>query len=175
MKKIYLGWMLLIGCTFTSYAQENEEKVTGQNTFYAELGGPGILFSANYDRRFTNSHLGFGGRVGIGFVSDDLYDNINFTSVPRSIITVPVQLNYLFGKQESVHTFEVGAGVTYLGQKTDVLDFNSDQQTQWFGTASFMYRRQPKNGGFSWRGGLTPLIAKGYIQPFVGFSIGYVF
>ena len=66
---------LFIVCTFllsvTLTAQDNDQsiKVPGRNSFYAELGGPGILFSANYDGRFNKSHLGFGGRVGVGFVT----------------------------------------------------------------------------------------------------------
>jgi hypothetical protein len=38
-----------------------------------------------------------------------------------------------------------------------------------------MYRRQPVNGGFSWRVGFTPLIAKGYVQGFAAASVGYNF
>lgn len=159
----------------TNAQETNSTKVPGQTSFYAELGGPGILFSANIDRRFGKSHLGIGGRAGLGFVSGYFDDYNSFDNFPKSIVTIPVQLNYIFGKENSVHTFEVGLGATYLGRKVSILDFNSGQETQVFGTASFMYRRQPKNGGFSWRGGLTPLIARGYIQPFAGFSVGYTF
>ncbi|MBC7888958.1 MAG: hypothetical protein H7Z13_13865 [Ferruginibacter sp.] len=177
MKKITIALLLIVYFSSASFAQETgSSKVPGQNSFYAELGGPGILFSANFDRRFTRSHLGFGGRAGIGFVSGDFDENSSsFNTFPQSVITVPLQLNYIFGKNNSVHTFEVGLGATFLGRKIDIFDFYDEQRTQIFGTASFMYRRQPKNGGFSWRGGLTPLIAKGYIQPFAGFSVGYTF
>ncbi len=53
-------------CSISLMAQDNDQsvKVPGRNSFYAELGGPGILFSANYDGRFKKSHLGLGGRVG---------------------------------------------------------------------------------------------------------------
>lgn len=74
-----------------------------------------------------------------------------------------------------MHTFEVGAGITIIGKKLEVLDFYDDDASSVFGSASFMYRRQPKEGGFSWRIGFTPLIAKGYIQPFAGASVGYNF
>lgn len=177
MKKIAITLLIIVCVTSGAAAQETEpSKATGQNSFFAELGGPGILFSANFDRRFTASNLGIGGRVGIGFVSGYFDDfNSNYSGLPRSIITVPMQVNYLFGKSNTPHTFEIGLGATYIGRKVDIMDFNDTQQTQVFGTASFMYRRQPKNGGFSWRGGLTPLFAKGYIQPFAGFSVGYTF
>ena len=174
MKIITLAFALL--CLSELATAQAGERTTGQTSFFAELGGPGILFSANFDRRFTKSSLGIGGRAGIGFVSGYFDDyNYNYSDIPRSIITIPLQLNYIFGKENSVHTFEVGLGFTYIGRKVDIMDYSGDQQTQVFGTASFMYRRQPKNGGFSWRGGLTPLLAKGYIQPFAGFSVGYSF
>jgi hypothetical protein len=172
--------LLLVSLSFMSetFSQKNSEAITavpGRNSFYAEIGGPGILFSANLDRRFKNSNLGWGGRVGLGFVSGYLdtnsqgwYDN------PSSVVTIPVQINYIFGKAGTPHTFEVGAGATLLGRKVEVLDFY-EKQTNFFATASFMYRRQPVNGGFSWRLGFTPLIAKEYIQAFGGASVGYNF
>ncbi len=158
------------------------QKIGGLTSFYAELGGPGILFSANLDRRFKQSHLGWGGRVGLGFVT--FYDE-NFVSTPTggyytdgnqaSVVTFPVQINYIFGKGSSPHTFEVGGGITVAGKKIDVFNFRDEEESALFGTASFMYRRQPINGGFMWKAGFTPIIAKGYIQPSGGVSVGYNF
>lgn len=155
---------------------------TGNKSFFAELGGPGILFSANFDTRFTKSHLGFGGRIGLGFVSgysEETYIDSNgyyySNGKDFSIATIPLQVNYVFGKPNSVHCFEVGAGITILGRKVSVLDFYDDRRSTIFGSASFMYRRSPKDGGFSWRIGFTPLISKGYIQPFGAVSVGYNF
>ncbi len=181
MKSIILSIALLtttIACQAQDQPGNNGTKstLTGQNVFYAELGGPGILFSANYDRRFTKSNLGFGGRVGLGFVSGYIvYDNTTGYDEPASVVTVPIQLNYIFGKSNSPHTFEVGAGVTFTGKEIEVFDFYDDKTSSVFGSASFMYRRQPVNGGFMWRIGFTPLIAKGYIQAFGGVSVGYSF
>lgn len=59
--------------SFSTAQKKNSASVPGQMSFYAELGGPGILFSANFDSRFTKSSLGFGGRVGIGFITNDEY------------------------------------------------------------------------------------------------------
>ena len=178
MKKTSLAVIFFLSAISISLAQETTPaKPTGQSSFFAELGGPGILFSANFDQRFGKSHVGVGGRAGLGFISGYFDDNDpnNYDGSPKSILSVPIQLNYVFGKASSVHTFEVGLGVTFLGRKVSILEFPYDEPTQIYGTASFMYRRQPKNGGFSWRGGITPLIARGYIQPFAGFSCGYNF
>ena len=172
---------ILITCSFIllatfCFAQKNNpgytQETIAQNSFYAELGGPGILFSANIDRRFAKSNLGFGGRIGIGFVSGDLTDNYGYYE-QQSVATFPVQLNYIFGKPNSPHTFEVGAGFTVTGKEVWILDFS--ESSSFYTTASFMYRRQPANGGFSWRIGFTPIIAKGFIQPSGSVSFGYNF
>ncbi|HWN89659.1 MAG TPA: hypothetical protein VNM35_11370 [Chitinophagaceae bacterium] len=151
----------------------------GKSSFIAELGGPGIVFSANYDTRFKQSRLGVGGRIGIGFVSgwQENYDPVTgyYDSDEQTGITFPVQLNYIFGKEGSAHTFEVGGGITYVSKKMEIMNFYDDRETQLFGTFCFMYRRQPINGGFSWRIGFTPLVGKGYIQAFAGASVGYNF
>lgn len=157
----------------------------GKSSFIAELGGPGIVFSANYDTRFKQSRLGLGGRIGIGFVTayDDYYDpatGMYYGGDQQSAITFPVQLNYVFGKNNSPHSFEVGGGLTYVTKKLNIMNFdyysgNEDHRTQLFGTFSFMYRRQPVNGGFSWRVGFTPLVGNGYIQAFAAASVGYNF
>jgi hypothetical protein len=181
MKRQLLFAITFVTLTVSSFAQSksNASKYPGQTSFFAELGGPGILFSANIDRRFKPSTLGWGGRIGLGFVTADesRYDPVSgyYSYSPASVVTVPAQLNYIFGKDNSPHTFEVGGGVTYVGKKLDILNFYDDTRSKVFGTFSFMYRRQPKGGGFSWRAGFTPLIAKGYIQPSGGVSVGYNF
>ena len=166
-----------ISNSFSQNSKSNISPTPGQTSFYAELGGSGILFSANIDRRFKASALGWGFRGGIGFVTADEEEvvNGNYEYNPVSTITVPVQVNYIFGKFDSPHTFEVGAGLTYVGKKLDIMNFYDDRKSNLFGTFSFMYRRQPVNGGFSWRAGFTPLVAKGYIQPSAAVSVGYNF
>ncbi len=158
--------------------EQSSAKIPGQTSFYAELGGPGILFSANIDQRFKKSPFGIGGRIGLGFVSG--YDivgstNPNGFSNQRSVVTIPLQLNYIFGKPNSVNALEVGGGVTFAGKKLNVFDDYNSPGRSVFGTASFMYRRMPKEGGFSWRAGFTPIITGGYIQPLGAVSVGYNF
>lgn len=181
MNKLLLLIAVSISTVSSINAQEKPEKQSGKTSFFAEGGGPGIAFSANIDRRFSNtSHLGWGGRIGVGFVSawDEYYDPTTGLWVDndeQSAITVPIQVNYVFGKNSSSHTFEAGAGVSYVSKKLPLLNFYDERRSQVFGTFSFMYRRQPLNGGFSWRIGFTPLFAKSYIQPFGAVSVGYNF
>jgi hypothetical protein len=187
MRKHTLTFSLLLLISQFTFSQQGkigaDKQSVGQTSFIAEAGGPGIAFSANLDRRFKPSRLGWGGRVGLGFVSayDDYYDPATgnyYGGEEESAITFPVQLNYIFGKENSPHALEVGAGLTYVSKKLNIMNFdsyNEDKRTQLFGTFSFMYRRQPVNGGFSWRIGFTPLIAKSYIQAFGAVSVGYNF
>jgi len=180
MRKLLIA--LAAACTsLYSFAQDNNSTKIARNSFFAEIGGAGIMFSANIDHRFTQSNLGWGGRIGLGFVTAYEYDTSNYSNSyyyndnPVSTFTVPVEVNYIFGKTNSPHTFEVGAGFTYVGKELEIMNFYDDKQSQWFGTFSFMYRRQPKDGGFTWRIGFTPLVAKGYIQAFGGAGLGYNF
>ncbi|HEX5654985.1 MAG TPA: hypothetical protein VFX58_18040 [Chitinophagaceae bacterium] len=184
MRKLILALAVLCLGVFSSIAQKNGDErpgnQKGQNSFFAEGGGPGIVFSANIDRRFKPGHLGFGARAGVGFVTawDDEYDPVSGAWTDweqKTAITFPVQLNYIFGKSSSPHTFEVGAGATYITRKLEIMDFYDEKETKLFGTFSFMYRRQPVNGGFSWRIGFTPLLGEGLIQAFGGVSVGYNF
>ena len=177
-------FLILSPFIFSQNISPEAKTSIGKSSFFAELGGPGIAFSANIDSRFKQSRLGLGGRIGVGFVSayDDYYDPATgnyYEGDQQSAITFPVQLNYIFGKNNSAHSFEVGGGVTYVSKKLNIMNFDSyddeDQRTQLFGTFSFMYRRQPVNGGFSWRIGFTPLVGKGYIQAFAAVSVGYNF
>ena len=176
--------LLVSNLLFSQDSKISQDQSIGKSSFFAELGGPGILFSANYDTRFKQSRLGFGGRIGIGFVSayDEYYDpntGMYYGGDEETAITFPVQLNYIFGKQNSPHAFEVGGGITYVSKKLNIMNFdaydNEDNRTQLFGTFCFMYRRQPVNGGFSWRIGFTPLVGGGNIQLFGGASVGYNF
>ncbi len=133
MKSFLLSVLILAGLAAKAQTETNSDKVPGRTAFYVELGGPGILFSANIDSRFNNSNLGLGFRAGLGFVTADeeLIDrNGNTYWEPRSVVTVPVQINYVFGKTTSPHTFEVGGGATYVGKKLDIFNFYSENKSQ---------------------------------------------
>lgn len=184
MKSIFFIACMFISCMLFAQ-QKNTTKIPGRTSFYAELGGPGILFSANIDRRFNKSALGFGGRIGVGFITG--YDIVSkpqpilgyyYSDGRTSVATIPIQLNYIFGKPNSVHSLEVGAGATFTSKKLNIFDdyyYNNTRGSSVFGTASFMYRRMPKEGGFSWRVGFTPIFTGKYIQPSGGVSVEYNF
>ena len=167
---------------------QNNESPTAKTVkqFYAEAGGPGILFSANFDSRFkTINRTGWGFRAGLGFTLVDQQTQvvppgggIYYNYRTRSVATLPLGINYLFGKSGSANMFEVGAGVTVLTRKASVLNYNynDDKEGNILGHFDFMYRRQPIDGGFSWRIGITPVInTNGDIFPFGAVGLGYTF
>ena len=133
-----------------------------QNVF-VELGAQGLMFTANYDTRFGNRRDGLGGRIGAGAFSVD----------GITLVTVPVSLNYLLG--EGKNFFEIGAGVTYASLAAEADSFFGTGDT-FIGTMAFMYRLQPLNSGFSFRGGFTPIFtSEGFIPYYAGISLGYTF
>ncbi len=140
-----------------------ETQKRAQNV-YAEILGQGLLFSINYDTRFSNKRNGIGGRIGFGGIGGD----------GAGLITVPVSLNYLLG--EGKNFFEIGLGATYAKISTNNDFFFGDGGSSVIGTMAFMYRLQPVKTGFSFRGGITPVFSSvGFVPYFVGFSVGYTF
>ncbi|RYE09386.1 MAG: hypothetical protein EOP51_33350 [Sphingobacteriales bacterium] len=135
---------------------------------YLELAGPGLAFSVNYDTRFSDTRDGLGGRVGFGYFPNPFF----------SIVSVPVQLNYLVGSRS--HFLELGAGATYLKvgddnnnkKDNDFLSFNA--VTGVLGTATVGYRYQPVDGGFNFRISANPVVGDTF-QFTGGISVGYTF
>ena len=145
-----------------STSAQNEKRA--QNVF-VELGGKGLLFTANYDSRFSKRMDGLGGRVGIGYIS---IGGDNAT-------TVPLSLNYLLGTGR--HFLEMGLGATLLATSGNDNSFLFDENnSNVIGTMSFSYRLQPVDQGFSFRAGLTPIFNKNFFIPYyAGLSLGYSF
>lgn len=165
MKKLFLITTVLLSFSLTSTAQSAAKSV------YAELGGPGVV-SFNFDTRFSNRDDGLGGRIGIGgFTFRDWFDDGRTT-----VIFIPVGLNYLLGK-DGKNYFEMGASVTpvitsYKGSASG----DNETFSSTFGNVLFGYRLQPKNGGFTFRGFVSPIISGEGIFPFYGgISLGYKF
>jgi len=138
---------------------------------YVELMGNGLIYSVNYESRFSAKTGGLGGRIGIGYFGDGL--------------SIPMQLNFLIGKKDSNKFFELGGGITYIKwfDPYVVGDRTFEEQTLY--TFSLMFRRHPRYGKWMWKVGLTPVI--GYLDdndegeavmtvwPWIGIGIGRAF
>ena len=184
MKKSLSKFIAIAGLmlTFNLWLSAQDGKVSNK-VFYSELGGPGLIMSANFDSRFTsNDRLGLGFRLGVGFAYADFEDGQRnqwgyYEYVTRTYYSIPAGLNYVFGKPQSSHTFEVGAGVSILTRKVALFYYSGNGKPgNAIGFITFMYRLMPVNGGFSFRVGLTPIIGTGGdLFPMGSVGFGYVF
>ena len=139
--------------------------VSAQNkAVYGELGGNGLVFSANYDMRFTKTDGGFGFRVGIGFAA----------ASDVSVVTFPIGLNYLTGK--GPHHMELGIGVTPVTATVTFFDDESESGTATFIMPTIGYRYAKQTKGFVGRIYVGPVIAGGEVFfPWGGISAGIKF
>lgn len=140
------------------------DRITGSddrdanNSFFLEGGGPGLLYSVNYERVVENN---FGLRIGFSYTS--LSASAGGASASASFIAIPVVASYL-GLREGNHILELGGGATavYVSGAGSFGAFaGSASGLVPLGTALIGYRRQPVNGGFQFRIGLEALIGKG--------------
>jgi hypothetical protein len=167
-----------------SVSAQNE--TVASKLFYAELGGPGVIMSTNWDARFQpNTRTGFGYRIGVGFgigqfdgnrinYSDDYYTYNE--QVTRTYYSIPVGLNYVFGKPHIASSFEVGAGATFLTRKVSLYNYEIEKPGHVIGFVTFMYRLTPVHSGLSLRVGFTPIIGTaGDLFPMGAISLGYAF
>jgi hypothetical protein len=139
--------------------------VNAQNkAVYGELGGNGLVFSANYDMRFTKTENGFGFRVGVGFAGG--------TDV--SVFTFPLGLNYLTGK--GAHHMEIGIGVTPLTATFDLFEDENAKGSTTFIMPTLGYRYGKVGKGFVGRIYVGPVIVGGGVFfPWGGISAGIKF
>ena len=94
----------------------------------------------------------------------------------RSFYSVPVGINYIFGRPHWSSSFEVGAGVTLLSRKVSLYNYKFEKPGHMVGHLNIMYRLMPVNGGFSFRIGITPIIGTaGDFFPTGALSLGYAF
>lgn len=158
------GVALAFAPTNVRAQQQSMSLPSAKNAAYVELAGNGLLYTVNYDRYFTpqiNGRIGFM-RAGVSDVS---------------LTAIPLTANYLIGSGGS--KLELGVGPQILIVSVDVAgsDFAGfdEDATAVAGTATIGYRYQPRDGGFVFRIGLTPVFSQFGFQPWAGLSLGYSF
>ena len=102
---IGLAFALLIGAT-AAHAGWDDRSAT--DSFFIEGGGPGLLYSVNYEHIFEND---FGFRGGFSYTS--LSATAGSSSASASFIAVPIVLSYL-GASSGNHALELGGGATLI-------------------------------------------------------------
>jgi hypothetical protein len=146
-----------------------------RNLIFVELGGNGLLYTINYDRGLTDN---FSVRVGLGHLAEGANPIGSGPSeiAAQAATTVPVLFSYVHGKQS--HRLEVGAGVTVLRSAGTPAMGNYaalPSDLSFMATGVIGYRYVPREGGFTYRAGFTPLISGGGFLPWAGLSFGYLF
>jgi hypothetical protein len=154
---------------------EHQKKgVTAFNAIYAELLGPGIIWSVNYERRFGQS--GFAARAGLGYVSVTASGGGESASV--SLTTIPLTASYL-GIGGYYSKFELGAGgvIAIASAAAGGLGSTTSSASGVGGAATILagYRYQSDGGGFQFRVGISPLLGPGGVLPWGYLSLGGAF
>ncbi|MCI5080784.1 MAG: hypothetical protein MRY78_03785 [Saprospiraceae bacterium] len=151
---------------------------------YVEGFGPGLAWSINYDMRFApDTKEGLGGSIGFGTLGPSF--STEGARVDLRITTIPVQVNYLFGKGTAA--LELGAGVSpifisydgmgefdFLGETYEIPQ--NGRTANAYGFLNIGMRLQPKDTGLLFKINYTPLITGiGVLPVWGGISLGYQF
>lgn len=172
MKNISILLFVSLFLNINVKAQEAKVYERRGSGIFLELLGNGGAYTLNYETRLSNQNRGLGIRAGFAFGRTEGDTRMAF----------PLMLNYLLGKPEGKHFFEIGAGLTYISLEGATLSVNDEEiifNSKIYGTMSFMYHKHPPYGGFMWKIGFTPLIGsfedRSAFLGWVGIGIGYAF
>jgi hypothetical protein len=167
-------------CATPALAQQRN----ASSSLFIEGGGPGLLYSLNYELLFGDD---FGLRVGFSYQSlrpAPSSTGGSGNASPR-LITVPILATYLASFGSSA--LELGGGATVVRAEAAASGSGlavSGPGTTVLGTAIMGYRRQPFDGGLQLRIGIEALVGKGLalsnpdpnkvgILPWMYVSIGF--
>ncbi len=167
--------------TVTAPSKKAAHRQTKNKYVYAEALGSAGLYSLNYDFRFNeNRRDGWGLRSGFSYLNLTTY-NYSGDVLNYRVLLLPLQVNYLFGKQKRF--FEVGLGATYIIKSRQgtlmapeyeyTIKYLGRRIPNVLGTMSLGYRRLPVKGKIMWGISATPLIGNSFTLPNIGFKIGY--
>ncbi len=147
----------------------NKIEEAPNNAIYFEAGGPGILYSINYDRMITDD---ISLRLG--------YSSWGFTllSSSGSFTGIPIMINDLMGDGNS--KFEIGVGIEFVDATTtsSFLGFtpsSTNTVNTSVGIATLGYRYQPRGGGLHFRAVCNPMFGSGGVRVTFGLSLGACF
>lgn len=161
--------VFLITCfmSLSAYAQRDLPSASSpfsRHSVFLELGGNALAYSINYDYRLLE-HVS--ARAGLG------YFGLSQGGGNGSVLFVPLMVNYLTGTGSS--HFEIGAGPVFSSIGGKFINFDRSYSGVLGITSTIGYRLQPRDGGFHFRIGLTPVFAAGFFLPWLGISFGYSF
>ena len=175
---LLLGLLATFASATALHAQElaadaPEPLTTARNAVYFELGGNGLLYSFNYERRFRDD---LAARAGLMYIGAE-GTTTEGESANVDVLLVPLMLNWLMG--DGSGRFELGVGPLFAVAGASGTDIEGTEFSgSGFGpagvTSTIGYRYQPVDGGIVFRAGLVPFWS-GDPQLWGGLSLGYAF
>jgi hypothetical protein len=145
---------------------------TAHNSIFVEGLGPGLLYSLNYERMLGDD---LALRIGTSYLSLGAANSLGGVGV--GFLAVPLVASYL-GVSSGDHALELGVGGIFVHASGEAsaggITLAGTGNTIW-GTALIGYRRQPVNGGFVFRVGMSALVGRGLgFNPFDPAAVGVV-
>lgn len=168
MIKATISFVIILTVSLFSQNAFTQPSSSARNTIYAELLGPGLLYSLNYDRMMTEN---LSGRIGFSMLNLDAGKPGEPSKV--NVTTIPVTLNYLYGKRN--HKLELSGGLVFITASQKFDGVSSIEGSGSLATAGLAYRYHPVNGGLNFRLGVSPIFDNNMFLTWGGVSLGYSF
>lgn len=149
-------------------------KRTAHNSIFIEGLGNGGIYSVNYERILGDSNVSL--RAGFGYVHTGGELAFGLPLAPETDLLFPVLANYYLG--ETSHKLQLGAGALFWHRSVTLASGGGQQQESLDVAATLVigYRYLPRDGGFNFGVGFTPMIGDGgffpYFLPWGGISLG---
>lgn len=170
--------MLLFILSLASTSAVYSQPIGGASTnmdipiqsIYLELGGPGGIYTVNYDAIFDS---GWGFRMGGAYLPEETYrsQSTGNSYFGTDLLVILLMGEYITG--EGPHIFESSFGLM-LGE-SNITNINVSVPDPPGLAASFGYRYLPEESGrLTFKAAFTPVIARGHIYPKIGVSIGFI-
>lgn len=137
------------------------DTISRKNTFYAELGGPAIIYSLNYDRIFRTTKK-VKNSVSLGLEVIDLF--FGYQRKFSFGMIMPFSYNFLFGKKSN--KIELGIGPAMYFGRYYYTYWNTFPDPDGYYSRTYVlfifpkigWRFQQKRGGLFFRANFTPVI-----------------
>ena len=155
-------------------AAVSAETNTARNAIFFEAFGSGLLYSLNYERFLEKYDLGL--RAGASFFT---YAVSSYGSSGNlTLVSFPLIASYYVGWAKHKIQLGLGATVFYLAASSDSRGQSFDSERSGLGLAASAvvgYRYMPRDSGFTFGVGFTPLVRASKFLPWGGINAGYAF
>ncbi len=153
----------------------SEARDAAPNAVFVELLGNGLLYSIDYERMFPRWNVGL--RAGASYFAWTVSRADG--SGALKLASFPVVASWYVGPPRHKLQLGLGATVLYFAASTDSTGIKFEGAVDGLGVAAtgvVGYRYIPRDGGFTFGAGFTPLLraSKGFL-PWGGANVGFAF